>query len=101
MIFVLSACGSKITDKDFYKNIDLKIVSYNNESKLSNDKFHNPQLCNTILFQTITGDTLYMVINTCKMSQSIHIDDKWFYQHKIGDTVHFDYLKKSEFFKIK
>jgi hypothetical protein len=96
----LASCSSKDTDKNFYHDINLRIVSFNSDCSLSNDKFRRPQLCNTILFETLNEPKLYTQINTCKMSYNIHIDVKWLYNHQIGDTIHFDYLLKKNFFTI-
>ena len=85
---------------DEYRNIELKIVSINSESSLSNDKFHTPQLCNTILFVTLSEPKLYIEINTCNLPLYVHIDTKWLYNHRPGDTIHFDYLHKDRFFTI-
>lgn len=87
---------------EFYRNIDLRITLMNSESSLSNDKFHNPQLCNTILFETLTEPKLYWEFNTCNRysHQKININTQWLYNHKPGDIVHFDYLRKDNFFTI-
>jgi hypothetical protein len=85
----------------FYYNIQLKVVTINSESSLSLDKFKTPQLCNSILFETVSEPKQYMVINTCNMSRFIKIDTEWLYNHKNGDVVNFKYLLKSNFFTIK
>ncbi len=85
-----------------YSDINLRIVNFNSDCSLSDDKLRNPQLCNAILFETIEGKKLYMEINTCKnMTRDMHIDTKWLYNHRVGDTVHFDYLLKERFFTIE
>jgi len=102
MVLVLS-CNSNKIDERFYYNLDLRIALMNSESSLSNDKFHNPQLCNTILFETVTGEKLYWEYNTCANQYNhrrIKIDTKWLYNHKPGDIVHFDYVRKDNFFTI-
>lgn len=102
-IMVVKYCNrNKLNEHKFVYNINMRIVKINSDCSLTDDKFHNPQLCNTILFETIKGEKLYREINTCNLnlSSDIHIDTKWLYNHRVGDTVHFDYLKKSEFFKI-
>ena len=86
----------------FYRNIDLRIVTINSESSLSNDKFHKPQLCNTVLFETVNEPKLYWEFNTCENydHRKIRINTKWLYNHRTGDVVHFDYLRKDNFFTI-
>lgn len=87
--------------ENFVYNIDMKIVAWNYQNSLSQDKFKNPQMCNVILFEgVVDGDTLYREINTCDLYPNIHIDTEWIYNHNINDVVHFDYLKKDKFFKI-
>jgi hypothetical protein len=94
---------SRLIQKKWYTDIDLRIVLINSESSLSNDKFHKPQLCNTVLFETLTEPKLYWEFNTCSNDYDLYkiaIDTKWLYNHKPGDIVHFDYLKKYRFFTI-
>ena len=102
LVVVICSCGgSKVSEKTHAINLDMKIVAINSDCSLSNDKFRNPQLCNTILFVTLQDPKLYREINTCTKAWSINIDTKWLYNHRVGDTVHFDHLLKSEFFTIK
>lgn len=106
LLMVLLSCNpwadpNKIKDKDkdkFYRNIDLRIAAINQNSGMVDKK---PQLCNSILFETLTEPKLYREINTCKLPPHIKINTAWIYNHQVGDTVHFEYLLKSEFFKIK
>lgn len=84
-----------------YENINLRVVSINSDCSLTDDKFHQPQLCNTVLFETLTGQHLYAEINTCENNGRIHIDTPWLYNHRKGDTVHFEYIFKRRFFEIK
>ena len=90
-----------------YRNFDLVIVGINVDSEINN---HNrPQLCNAILFKTTntfeikfnTGH-LYREINTCAIDgTNFHINTSWIYNHEQGDTIHFDYMLKKEFFGSK
>lgn len=79
----------------------MRIVSFSSDCSLTDDKFHKPQLCTAILFETIKDHRLYMELNTCDNNWNIHIDRKWLYNHQVGDTVHFDFLLKTRFFEIK
>lgn len=107
LIFIFTSCKHKIAEDKYAINIDMKIVAMNYDgASQTNDKFHTPQACNIILFETVTEPKLYREINTCKLPFSntgsdIHIDNVWIYNHKVGDIVHFDYLLKSMFFEIK
>ena len=101
LFIILQGCSNKPSTDLHYINIKLRIVAINYETSLSQDKFHRLQGCNIILFETLDEPKLYMQINTCEFHQQIHIDTEWLYNHKIGDTVHFDYLLKTRFFIIK
>ena len=94
----------KYDARTHYYNINLRIVKINSDCSITNDKFHNPQLCNTILFETLEKPKLYMEINTCKLQYELsyaNINTEWLYNHQPGDTVYFDCLTKSLFFTIK
>ena len=103
LLIGLINCKHKISEDKYAINVDMRIAAINYDCSLTNDKFRTPQLCNTILFETIKGPKLYREINTCKMYnlRDIHINNVWIYNHIVGDTVHFDYLLKSRFFEIK
>lgn len=82
-------------------NVNMRIVSIDGKNI---DEFPRHQSCHEILFETIRGEKLYRAINTCNIDnyhQKLNIDTKWIYVHNVGDTVHFDYLLRSEFFKLK
>ena len=90
-----------------YRDFDLIIVGINVNSNIDSDS--HPQLCNAILFKTTntfeikfnTGH-LYREINTCAIDgTNFHINTSWIYNHEQGDTIHFDYMLKKEFFGSK
>ncbi len=90
-----------------YRNFDLVIIDMNRDISIGN--YDSPELCNVVLFETTkiferkfgTGH-MYREINTCDYrSKRFKIDTKWYYNHQKGDTVHFDYMLKSEFFGSK
>lgn len=85
-----------------YVNVDCKIVQFGSESKLSDDKFHRPELCKSVLFQMQGDTTMYWEYNTCSDhdADDININTAWFYNHRVGDVIHFEYLAKTRFFKI-
>lgn len=92
----------RLSSIEFVYDIDMRIAQINYESKLTDDKFQKPQLCNVILFETIEGEKLYREINTCSrdFGSFEKINNEWIYNHQVGDTVHFDYLRADRFFKI-
>jgi len=103
LILLAISCRSKPDPEISYIDMDLRIVLINSQSILSQNKFHKPQLCNIVLFETLTTDPkLYFEYNNCDIDfRSILINTKWLYNHCPGDTVHFNYIKKSRFFTIK
>ncbi len=115
LVLLLASCKLEKPADTYYRDFELKIVSINGETMLSEDKFHKPQTCNMILFETtydferkFNTNHLYREINTCRDRiadkscgcEGFHIDTKWFYNHKVGDKVHFDYMLKENFFEI-
>jgi hypothetical protein len=115
-MFVITSCGKRTVEQDlkddvYYRDFDLKIVSIND--RVNNGR-SGPQLCNVILFETTYyfeqrngTEHLYRELIVCDTDKScgcekkIKIDTEWLYNHKPGDLVHFDYMLKSKFFKIK
>lgn len=104
ILFFIFACH-KHKDNCFH-NFDMKIVKMNSDCSLSNDKFHNPQTCNTVLLETVNEPKLYVELNDCRERRNgvyklKMTNTSWWYNHQVGDTVHFDYLNKDRFFEIK
>lgn len=101
IVLIICSCAKNERNVDkLYYDIDLKIILINSESILTEDKYHIPQLCNLVLFETLTEPKLYMELNTYNLSRHIKMDTKWFYNHKPGDIIHFEYLSKNRFFEI-
>ena len=44
----------------------MKIVKINSDCSLTNDKFHVPQTCNTVLLETVNEPKLYVELNDCR-----------------------------------
>jgi hypothetical protein len=101
--FVVQRTKSPVPDNN-YRNFDMIVVDMGRDISTQNTK---PTLCMTILLETTKAfelkfDTthLYREINTCdEKSEGFHIDTKWYYNHQNGDTIHFERMLKSEFFK--
>lgn len=103
LLVILGACRKH--QNELYYNIDMKIVKINNDCSLTDDKFHVPQTCNTVLLETIKEPKLYVELNDCREKRFVSsrfeiIKTKWWYNHQVGDTVHFDYIRKIRFFEI-
>ena len=88
-IVQLVSCASHKSELVY--DINMRIVDI--------DKASSSQLSSTILLETISGEKLYREISS--REGHFRIDTEWLYNHKSGDIVHFDYLRKSKFFRIK
>ena len=100
---MLVGCRKHVTPETHVFDVNMKIISINGETNLSNDKFSKPQQCNIILLVTLTQPKQYRKLNTCgsRSGSNFNIyNDDWIYNHKAGDIIHFDYLLKSRFFTI-
>ena len=78
-------------------NVDLIIVNIG-ESKANLGKFHTPTHVKSFLCKADKYPNLY-----CELSNvnSRFINSSLYYNKKIGDTLHFDYINKNRFFIIK
>lgn len=90
-------CGKKHHNELFY-DYDCKVVLMNGEGIIPMGKFHTLTPVKTVLFQSIADTTLF-----CEMysNQDRMVNNEWFYNHRVGDTAHFEYIRKSRFFTIK
>lgn len=87
-----------IKSEKLYYDKEMIIISFGNDCSLSNDKFETPQLCNSVLLMDI--DSNFVSLNSCRdLKKTLKVS--WFYNHHIGDTLHFDYILKKRFFKIE
>lgn len=105
LILLLSLSCSKLTEVEQYKDVDCTIMSFNGSSVTE---------CRSVLLQ-LDGTNLYCELSTCDYypiieefkSSGCDCGDnsteisKWFYNHKVGDKLHFDYINKARFFEIK
>lgn len=72
------------------------IVSSNNESTLSEDKFQRPTICFSVLIRDILDTTMFTTLNC----HNFKLPKGWYYNKKIGDTVFFKKIRKDRYFKI-
>lgn len=100
-ITILISCKPKITSEDFYINTKCVIIKTNEGQGFSNDKYHNPVVVKTWLIKSLDDTTKYRELYSNSYPYSMRITNEMWYNHKIGDTLHYDYLSKSEFFTIK
>jgi hypothetical protein len=85
-----------------YNRFHAVVVEINaNQEHISEDKFHNLQLVNMARFRIIDhrypANTFFII----RGSESRLITDSWVYNHHVGDTVYFDYIRDSRTFLIR
>lgn len=104
-VLILSSCSESQKSEQLYKDVDCTIMSFNGSSVTE---------CRSVLLQ-LDGTNLYCELNTCDNypiikefeNSDCNCNDnsieklKWFYNHKVGDKLHFDYINKARFFEIK
>lgn len=99
--FMKMHAASIASKRNLYWNVTCTIVEYSSESKLSDDKFHKPQLCKAWLVRLTSDTTKYAELSQCSYHNRINLSDSVFFQKKIGDTLHFEIINKSRFFTLK
>lgn len=102
LAFILSGCDANNKhDSEVRKNFKATISAMNlNEHALTNDKHHAPTTCNVVLFKVLNENN-YFTINSCDYFMSIKLNDAWMYNHRVGDTAYFEFLRNERFFSIK
>ena len=84
---------------ELYFNAHGIIVEMNGNTEAFVGKFHKPQNCKTVLIQDAVDTTLFVELSTCNYQYIV--DTEWFYNHKVGDSVRFDYIRKDRYFRIQ
>ena len=98
-LFILG-CNSDPNPMTQYVDVDAVIININhNDQAISKGKYHNPVTCDVALVKII-GKNAYRELNSCERWTNRTLDKHWFYNHKVGDTIHFDYATKIYFFPI-
>lgn len=88
---------------EFYFNRKGVIVAMNgNDETFTQDKFKTPVTCALVLIRDAADTTMFMQLSSCYTRSSYKrlIDSEWYYNHEIGDSVHFDYIRKDRYFHI-
>jgi hypothetical protein len=112
VILLLTGCSTapdKGNENIFYHNRNGTIVSmdgnYNTLTKTTNDDDGytkpKPTTCKLALIQDKTDTTLFLELSTCEDDKPALVDKEWYYNHRIGDPVHFDYIRKDRYFTIQ
>lgn len=84
--------NSREKDNSLYHNFNGKIVAIGEQTAPSHNKFHAPTEYYKLLIQMQTDTTLFFEWMTTPEK---------YYNYKINQIVHFDYIKKDRTFHIK
>jgi len=76
---------------ELYFNKKGIIVKMGEEEGFTNDKFHNPTQHHTLLIIDLKDTTAFLEWRTSAEK---------YYNYNIGDTVHFEHIRKERWFKI-
>ena len=89
-------------EKEIYRNEKLLIVGTNeNAQDFTHDKFHEPIIIKVWLVQRINDTTQFAEITSTWSDKMFYITNELWYSKGIGDTLHFDYIRRDRFFTIK
>lgn len=89
LMLLLLCCKSEPLEELYY-NTNYKIVSIQGAENWRDGRFSGTSKC--WLIQSTTDTTLHTEYNA--------ITDSMFYNHKVGDIIHFDYIRKDRFFHV-
>ena len=110
-VVLMTACSYKPDPETMYVNVDCEIVSFGQPTPETTKLLKDA--CLSVMLK-LPGEDLYCELSTCDEYQILSnvvqkscgctsnesaLDGKWFYAHKVGDKVHFDYIRKERFFK--
>lgn len=87
---IVNSCTQKLPDH-VYHNMFLKVVSVQEPTHWRHGKYHGVD--KRWLLQDLKDTTLY-----CEWA---YMKDSTYFSTLVGDTVHFDYIRKDRFFHIK
>jgi hypothetical protein len=74
-----------------YRDLQMRIVSVQSPTHWRNGKYHG--IDKRWLLQSLSDTTLY-----CEWNR---MNDSTYFSAEVGDTVHFDYIRKDRFFHVK
>lgn len=89
LILLITSCQKNHNSELFY-NLKCKVVSIQEPANWRSGKFSGTE--RMWLMQSLSDTTLYAKWNS--------MNDSTYYSTIVGDTVHFDYIKKDRFFHI-
>ena len=88
-------------EKELYRNETCIIVGSNEAAQdFSHDKFHRPIVLKVWLIQRVTDTTQFTELTSSWDDNHFYVTKELWYSKGIGDTLHFDYIRKDRFFTI-
>lgn len=100
ILLSLISCNKKFKPdpKDFYINENFVLVGTNETTGLQG-KIRKPVLIKMWLIKSISHPEMHREIT--QNTPYVGFSDSQWYSTNIGDTLHYDYMRKTQFFKIK
>jgi hypothetical protein len=90
-----------------YQNVSATIIDNDGYLHDFDDKFHKTEPVKFLLIRLINDTTKYTELssrNWFPLHNNKYIQNfnwlKFYYNHKIGDTLYFDYIRKDRFFDV-
>lgn len=100
-----TSCGQEVKPDPevHYINVNAKIIDMGSEDGITDDKHHDAINVKTVLIQLVKNPTQHaeLVSSNYSTPRRWEVETEWYYNHKVGDIIHFDYILKSRFFTIK
>ena|ERR1700741_236821 len=96
-LILTSSCSGdkpKADEKIHYVNLDCRVVGFG--SDMTRGK--NAHYYKVVLIQSLRDTSMFMEFSQTHYEPSL--TDAEYYNWKIGDTIHFDFIKKERFFKM-
>jgi hypothetical protein len=101
LAFIPNKWKRAANEKEIYRNEKLVIVGTNEAAQdFTHDKFHKPIVIKVWLVQRLSDTTQYAELSSYDDYQHWNITQEMWYSKGIGDTLHFDYIRKNRFFRI-
>lgn len=101
-VFLFVSCepNSNRGSNECYLNEKFIIVSSNEDTGLSNDKFHKPILVKKWLIQRLSNTTQFAELTSNDSYDRFRIINELWYNKSVGDTLYFEFILKDRFFEI-
>lgn len=94
----------RIEESEKMFNVYAVIVEMNGQDIAYVGKNHIPTNTNTVLFKVVREGYPNAHFKLTQHDWSLGMDvltDPWMYNHRVGDTVHFEFISRKRFFNIE